>query len=283
MTPVQLCVPAASVQLSDQSAEQTLFSMPMYAIAHDRHAVLEAMFRAAPEVFETRHMFGYSVFSVALLKDQPHTIAALLEWLRPECVDALATEPELSPEEDRFRRPGVTTIRLKVDSLSGFNIGHMPGFNLIGTACAVVARKCLPLLLAHDGGRIAQQRSAGEWQAIFAWPDLDPELRRLIETFILSQLHACATHGELTRLAHWIESAPHLLARPDPQSGKIALGAAIGNGRHEAAVLLLGQEAKAQLDALRQQAGAADWVHAFPGIDEQMLALLNAAEDRGNA
>jgi hypothetical protein len=228
-------------------------------------------------------VFGYSVLSAALLKDQPHTIAALLEWLRPECVDALASEPELSAEEDRHRKPGVETIRLKVDALSGFTIGYMPGFNLIATACGVIARKCLPLLLAHDGGRIAHQRSAGEWQAIFAWSDLDPELRGRIEAFILSQLHACATHGELTRLAHWADSAPHLLACPDPRSGKIALGAAIVNGRHEAVALLLGREPEAQLATLGQQAGTSDWKQAFPGIDERMLTLLKTAEDRANA
>src|SRR5512133_596205 len=107
-----------------------------------------------------------------------------------------------------------------------------------------------------------------------SWPDLKPEVCDAVETFIATQLCACAAANDLPRAAHWIASAPHLVTRPGGKEGRIALSLAIAGNHYEMAALLLGQDAPAQLAFLKRKTPGADWTSAYPGIDPRMASLV---------
>jgi hypothetical protein len=256
----------------------SLFSFPMYAIARENLELLERVLAYAPDVFGQRHAFGFSVLSVALLKDDMAALQLLLGRLRRDVVDALACAPDLPEWQKQFSRRGIATVPIPVDELNYFSLGYMPGFDAISQACGMDAIKCLKLLLSHSKGRIGQQRSAPEWQTILAWPDLKPEIRDIVEPFIVTQLCACALSNDLPRAAHWIASAPHLVTRPGEKEGRIALSLAIAGKHYEMAALLLDHDAPAQVAFLKKQTPGADWTSAYPGIDPRMASLV---ESRG--
>lgn len=156
----------------------SLFSFPMYAIARENLALLERMLAYAPDAFGQRHAFGFSVLSVALLKDDMAALQFLLGRLRRDVVDALACAPDLPEWQKQFSRREIATIPTPVDELNYFSLGYMPGFDAISQACAMDAIQCLKLLLSHDEGRIGQQRSAPEWQTILARPEAGSLRRR---------------------------------------------------------------------------------------------------------
>ncbi|MBK4738319.1 hypothetical protein [Noviherbaspirillum pedocola] len=277
--------PFALMALTPQGAEAPFYSFPMSAIAHARRPVLELMLQMVPKVLAERYLFGFSVLSAAVLKDDADMLLHLLAELPAEVVDTLATEPVLSPEEAKYRRAGAKALEVNLVTLPRFTLGSMPGFNLLALASGSAALRCLRVLLRHDHGRIAVQTSPTHWEEIFAWPDLKPAVREMLEDFMVAHLCRCIPHiGNSADLAHWMECVRHLFFNASSTKGMApAMRCAVEHKRSDLASLLLNSATRAQLVALKREANASDWAGVFPGIDEPMLAVLKTVEARIDA